>query len=66
MKTNFPVIRDVDEVLAGECRGTSGGIMTIKPPGYALAVTNPDDSSPDPEGVVISAKGALPEIVTST
>jgi hypothetical protein len=59
---NFPVIRDVDGVLAGHCEKTHGGIMTIKPPGYVLAVTNPSDVGPSPSPDIVSAQGQLPDV----
>jgi hypothetical protein len=42
----FPKFTDVDGVLSNDCKSTRGGIMTIKPPGYTLAVTNPTDETP--------------------
>jgi hypothetical protein len=51
--SNFPLIKDVDHVLAGPCEGTRGGAMTIRPPGYTLAVTNPDDSGNLPPDTLV-------------
>jgi hypothetical protein len=57
---DFPLIKDVDSVLTSNRQGTNGGIMTIKPPSYVLAVTNPADSGDQPADTVISAQGTLP------
>lgn len=56
---DFPLIRDIDEVLTSN-RGTQGGTMTIKPPAYVLAVTNPADSGNQPADTIISAQGTVP------
>lgn len=66
MKTNFPVIKDVDDVLVNNATGTHGGIMTIKPPAYVLAVTNPSDSGDTPAPTIISAQGTTPEVVSGS
>jgi len=61
---DFPLIRDVDGVLTSN-RGT-GGTMTIKPPTYVLAVTNPSDDGTTPPETVISAKGEIPAPVAES
>lgn len=66
MSCSFPLIKDVDGVLAGQCESTHGGIMTIKPPGYVLAVTNPSDSGDTPANPVVSAKGMTPEVLSES
>ena len=66
IKGNFPLIKDVDGILASKCEGTRGGIMTIKPPGYVLAVTNPSDSGDTPAPTIISAQGTNPPVISET
>ncbi len=64
--SNFPLIKDVDHVLAGHCEKRRGGDMFIRPPGYVLAVTNPDDSGTIPPDNIVSAQGTIPQPVAET
>ncbi len=64
--SNFPLIKDVDHVLAGHCEKRRGGDMFIQPPGYVLAVTNPADSGNIPPDNTVSAQGTTPQPVAET
>lgn len=63
---DFPLIKDVDGVLTSSRQGTNGGIMTIKPPAYVLAVTNPSDSGDQPADTIVSAQGTVPVPISET
>ncbi len=64
--SNFPLIKDVDHVLAGHCEKRRGGDMFIRPPGYSLSVTNPADSGDIPPDNTVSAQGTTPQPVSET